>query len=121
MRFSRIAVLLYIFGAATGLCSFVFGQQSKGAAAPADDTQAAWKNEVTGRVLAVKESRLQLETREKRVVEVDATSAIKSHRVNALGVGSFITVTGAYDAKGVLHGQAIQRAKKSVAAWAADR
>jgi hypothetical protein len=96
------------------------GQTQKTTAALHNEA-ASWEHRITGRIVSFKRDQLQVETREKRHVQVDASEAIKNKRVNALSNGSLITVFGAYDAKGVLHAQSIQRAKNLPSAWAADR
>jgi hypothetical protein len=79
-----------------------------------------WQNEITGKVLSVKGTTAQLETRKQRTVELDVSVAIEMHRVNAFKAGAFITAVGIYDAKGVFHAQAIFRAK-SMPSWPLDR
>jgi hypothetical protein len=73
-----------------------------------------------GTIRRVEGSQLTVEARGGRMVEVDATAAIKSYRTIALTVGRAINVLGFYDAKGVLHARAIQRAKSSSAGWPPD-
>jgi hypothetical protein len=70
---------------------------------------------------SINSDRLTLETREKRLVEVDAAPAIKTYRSSVLNLGGTVIVQGEYDANGVLHAEAIQRAKVSPAIWPADR
>jgi hypothetical protein len=55
------------------------------------------------------------------MLEVDAATAMKTHRSALLRVGGSVLVQGPMDAKGVLHSETIQRAKGSPAAWGADR
>ena len=95
--------------------------QTRGTTAPVSPEAARWEHRITGKIVSLKRDQLQVETREKRHVPVDASEAIKNKRVNALSNGSRITVFGAYDAKGVLHAQSIQRAKNLPSAWPADR
>jgi hypothetical protein len=57
----------------------------------------------------------------RRTVEVDATPAVQSQRTSVLAAHGLYTVVGAYDAKGVLHAQTIQRAKNGTTAWPVDR
>jgi len=82
---------------------------------------ARWENRITGKIVSIKDGQLQVETRGKHDLQIDASQAIKSKRVNAYSQGSLITVFGAYDAKGVLHAQSIQRAKNLPSAWPPDR
>jgi hypothetical protein len=97
-----------------------FGQQ-KEPPAPLSQDAAQWEHRITGKIVSINKDQLQVETREKRNVEIDASEAIKNFRVNSYSTGSLITVYGAYDAKGVLHAQSIQRAKNLPSAWPADR
>ena len=78
-------------------------------------------HQIWGTIQAIKGTQITLETRDKRTVEVDAAPAIKNFRSSVLTVGGTVMVQGAYDAKGVLHAESIQRAKASPATWPADR
>jgi hypothetical protein len=95
-------------------------QNKQGTPSSTNADASAWEHRVTGKVLSAKGPLLQVETREKRQVKMDATEAIKSQRAYSYNPGIFITVYGAYDAKGVLHAQSIQRAKNLPAAWPPD-
>jgi hypothetical protein len=90
-------------------------------AAPTDDAAAVWEHQLTGSILSVDGTRLRIEARDKRTVEVDATPAVQSHRASVLAAHGLVTVVGAYDAKGVLRAQTIQRAKNATTAWPVDR
>jgi hypothetical protein len=94
---------------------------TRGAQTPTDNAAGIWEHQLTGRILSVNGKRLQIETRDKRTVEVDATPAVQSQRTSVLAAHGLITVVGAYDATGVLHAQTIQRAKNATTAWPADR
>lgn len=83
----------------------------------ADD---ASQHQISGTIRGIKGSLLTVETRDKRMLEVDAKTAIESHRTNPLVVGGFISASGTLDKKGLLHAQTIQRAKKP-SAWPPDR
>jgi|HubBroStandDraft_6_1064221.scaffolds.fasta_scaffold1390947_1 hypothetical protein len=78
-------------------------------------------HQIYGTIRSIKGSQLTMETRDKRMVTVDATAAIKTYRAVVLGVDRTINVSGTYDTKGVLHAEAIQRAKSSPESWLADR
>lgn len=73
-----------------------------------------------GTIRHLEGSQLTVEARGGRMVQVDATAAIKSYRTIVLTEGRAINVMGSYDAKGVLHAQAIQRAKSSSVGWPPD-
>jgi hypothetical protein len=101
--------------------------------AAADNVQAAsqraleetavfsWEHRLSGKILSLKGTMVQVETRDKRTVEVDAEPAIKSHRAYVLAVGGLITAFGSYDQAGVLHANGVSRAKRLPVAWPEDR
>jgi hypothetical protein len=66
-------------------------------------------------------SRLTLQTRTGRLVQVDAAGAIQTQRINVPPVGHAVDVRGTYDAKGVLQAEMILRQKESPVSWPADR
>jgi hypothetical protein len=78
-------------------------------------------HELYGKITAVKDSRLTIQPRTSHAVEVDATDAVRARLSTPLIVGRAVLVRGDYDSKGVLHAQAILRAKDSAALWPADR
>jgi len=77
-------------------------------------------HQVYGTIRRVEGSQLTVEARDRQMVQVDATAAIKSYRTIVLAAGRAVNVLGLYDAKGVLHAQSIQRAKRASAAWPPD-
>ena len=81
----------------------------------------SWEHRLSGKIVSLKGSLLEMETRDKRTVQVDAAPAIKSHRAHVLVVGGMITAFGSYDTKGVLHAKGISRAKRLPVAWPQDR
>ncbi len=66
-------------------------------------------------------SKITLQTRDGRVIEVDITVAVQTHRSSIPPTGRGVNVRGTYDAKGVLHAETVNRAKDSPAGWPADR
>ncbi|HWX79424.1 MAG TPA: hypothetical protein VNZ02_05020 [Steroidobacteraceae bacterium] len=90
---------------------------------PALEQTAAfsWEHRLSGKVVSLKGTMLEIETRDKRTVAVDAAPAIDSHRAYVLAVGALITAFGSYDQKGVLHAKGVTRAKRLPAAWPEDR
>jgi hypothetical protein len=66
-------------------------------------------------------SRLTVETRTGRLVQVDATTAIQTRHINLPPAGHPVEVRGTYDAKGVLLAETILRQKESPTGWPADR
>lgn len=100
--------------------------------ARADDVQASqpaleqtavfsWEHRLSGKVVSLKGTMVEIETRDKRTVTVDAAPAIDSHRAYVLEVGAPITAFGSYDPKGVLHAKGVFRAKRLPVAWPEDR
>jgi hypothetical protein len=88
---------------------------------PASKDTSQTPHQIYGTIRSMNSGRLTLETREKRLVEVDADPAIKTYRSSVLNVGGTVIVQGLYDVKGVLHAETIQRAKVSPAIWPNDR
>lgn len=120
MRCLLACIFTVILASASSRGAVASGPPPQGAAAATNDNAGIWEHQLTGRIRTVKGSQLEVETRDKRSVEVDAATAINSRRTNVLSAGGFITAVGAYDAKGVFHAQTIQRAKNSSKAWPAD-
>jgi hypothetical protein len=86
--------------------------------------EAPWlSHQISGIVksIDVGGSQLTVQTRSGRLVQVDASPAIQTNRVNIPPVGHAVNVQGTYDAKGVLQASMIQRAKDSSVGWPADR
>jgi hypothetical protein len=86
--------------------------------------EAPWlSHEISGIVKSIDAggSQLTVQTRTGRLVQVDASPAIQTNRVNIPPVGRAVNVQGTYDAKGVLQASMIQRAKDSSVGWPADR
>jgi len=81
----------------------------------------SWEHRLSGKIVSLKGTMVQVETRDKRTVEVDVAPAIKSHRAHVLAVGGLITAFGSYDQKGVLRAKAVSRAKRLPVAWPEDR
>jgi hypothetical protein len=109
----RYLLLTFIIG--------ITGIWSAAAQPAAKSADNAAQHQIYGTIRSIEGSQLTIETRDKRLVKVDATAAIKSYHAVALAVGNTVNVGGPYDAKGVLHAETIQRAKSSPAIWPADR
>ena len=97
------------------------GQEPSASQSSAKSADKGSEHQIFGIIRSVKGSQLTVETRDKRMVKVDATAAIKASRTAVLAVDGAINVAGTYDAKGVLRAETIQRAKSSPAIWPADR
>jgi hypothetical protein len=95
------------------------GQQQSPSPAPQKSERES-QHQIYGTIRSLEGSQLTIETRDKRIVKIDATAAAKSHRLAVLEVGRTIIASGLYDAKQVLHAERIQRAKASPAVWPAD-
>jgi hypothetical protein len=117
MRFFVACIFALVLGSAPLLAS---GQQLRGTAATNDNARI-WEHQLSGKIRSVKGFQLEVETRDKRNVEINAETAIKNRRTNAIFAGSFITAAGAYDDKGIFRAQSIHRAKNSSKAWPTDR
>jgi hypothetical protein len=96
------------------------------AAAPAATTpqpprQEGGEHVIFGKILGIDGSQLRIETRSKTVIQVDTKPAAESHLINIPAVGRAVRLHGAYDAKGVLHADTVQRAKDSELLWPADK
>jgi hypothetical protein len=96
---------------------------SKGASQNAQTEAPGVSHEICGIVKSIDAggSRLTVETRTGRLVQVDASGAIQTRRTNLPSAGRAVDVRGTYDAKGVLHAEMILRQKESSAGWPADR
>lgn len=119
-RFETRIIAAVLAGAISGTAAAA-EPSTHAAPAPTEDAAAVWEHQLTGSILSVDGTRLRIEARDKRTVEVDATPAVQSHRASVLSAHGLVTIVGAYDAKGVLHAQTIQRAKSATTAWPADR
>ncbi len=89
-------------------------------AAPSESSSATLSR-ITGRVLSLDGSRVLLEARDQRTVQVDTAEAARNHLLRPFKPGSVITVYGTWNAQGVLLAQSVQRAKSGVVSWSADR
>jgi hypothetical protein len=112
-----LKICTYILTAAA-LCQAGIGADKP---APLSKEAAMWAHRISGKIITIKGSQLQVETREKHTVSVDASAAVKNRRVNPYLQGSMATIYGTYDARGVLHAQSIQRAKNLPSSWPPDR
>jgi hypothetical protein len=106
----------------TGTWSNSFnGQEPSASQSATKSADSGSLHQIYGTIRSIKGSQLTIETRDKRIVNVDATTAIKTYRSVVLAVDRAINASGTYDAKGVLHAETIQRAKSSPTSWLADR
>jgi hypothetical protein len=109
------------------LVGYGYGATAQTSVTVADENpqaQAPWlSHEICGIVKSIDAggSQLTVQTRSGRLVQVDASAAIQTNRVNIPPVGHAVNVHGTYDAKGVLQASMIQRAKDSATGWPADR
>jgi uncharacterized protein DUF5666 len=112
--------IVMVFGCGTGAAAQV---SSSGTDENAQAVAPWLSHEISGIVKSIDAggSQLTVETRSGRLVQVDASAAIQTNRVNIPPVGHAVKVQGTYDAKGVLQASLIQRAKDSSVGWSADR
>jgi len=92
------------------------GGQAWGQAAP-----AAAQHLVCGIVHKVNGAKFALETRDGKVVKVDASAAIKAERSATLYEGLAVSAEGKLDKSGVLHAESVVRIKSARALWPEDR
>jgi len=78
-------------------------------------------HEVFGRVTAVQDTTMRLQTRNKKELVVDFAGALKAHRVVPPNVGEAMIVDGTYDTVGTLLARVVLRAKNSPAYWLSDK
>jgi hypothetical protein len=122
MRAFGVCVLTIVFASLSSRTTAAAADNVQVAQADLEETAVfSWEHRLSGKILNLKGSTVEIETRDKRTVEVDAAPAIKSHRAYVLAVGGLITAFGSYDAKGVLHAKGISRAKRLPVAWPEDR
>lgn len=81
----------------------------------------AEEHQISGTVRNVEGAHFTLETREHKMVTVDASKARDSLRYPVIAAGNGVVAAGSYNAKGVLEAQTIFRSKSSPAAWPEDR
>jgi hypothetical protein len=107
-----------------GWCGGALAQTPTAAAEPNESAEApGLPHDISGIVTSIDASgaKLTVQTRSSRVVQVDATAALQTHRANIPPVGHAVYAHGTYDAKGVLQAATIQREKDSAVGWRADR
>jgi len=79
------------------------------------------EHRVSGTVRKVEGTRFTLETRDHKMVEVDASKARDSFRYQVIAVGNGVVAAGSYDASGVLQAETVWRSKAHPATWPSDR
>jgi len=122
MRAFGVCVLTMVLTSLIGRVAAADADNIQSPRAGLEDTAAfSWEHRLSGRILSLKGTMVEIETRDKRTVEVDAEPAIRSHRAYVLTVGALITAFGSYDQKGVLLAKGITRAKRLPVAWPEDR
>lgn len=96
-------------------------QTSPGGVAQTSREAKDTEHEIYGTIRSVEGARLSIETRSKKVIQVDLKAALDGHRSVVPVVGRSLVVRGTYDKKGVLHASAAQRAKDSASLWPDDK
>jgi hypothetical protein len=79
------------------------------------------EHQLSGTVRKVEGARFTLETREHKMVEVDASKARESLRYPVIAIGNGVMAAGSYNAKGALQAETVFRSKVAPAAWPSDR
>jgi outer membrane protein assembly factor BamB len=79
------------------------------------------QHEVFGILVSAENGRLKVRDRTGKIIEVNATVAVKEFHSVPLGPGRALRLVGTYDAAGVLHVPTVLRARMSPADWPSDR
>jgi len=104
-------VVLAALTGVTGIAAFAWGQPAPAGA----------QHLVCGIVHKVNGAKFALETRDGKVVQVDASAAIKAERSAALYEGLAVSAAGTLNKSGALQAETIIRIKSSRALWPEDR
>lgn len=121
MRASQACVLAIVLASLLGHARAAAADDLKASQAALEETAVfSYEHRMSGRILSLRGTTIEIETRDKRTVQVDVAPAIKSHRAYVLVVGGPVTAFGSYDQKGVLHAKGVSRAKRLPAAWPQD-
>lgn len=97
---------------------------SRKAEVHAEETRESPKgpeHQIMGTVRKVEGAGFTLETREHKMVTVDASRARESLRYPPVEVGTTVAAAGSYEASGTFLAELVWRAKPSPSAWPADR
>jgi hypothetical protein len=117
-----ILILLVASWHAIGQSTVSFAEQtSPGGQAKGSPEAKDTDHEIYGTIRSVDGARLSIETRSKKIIQVDIKPAIDGHRSVVPVVGRSLAVRGTYDKKGVLHASTVQRAKDSALLWPEDK
>jgi len=79
------------------------------------------EHQVSGTLRKIDGTRVILETRDHKMVEVDVSKARDAAKYAVVGVGNGVTVAGSSGAKGVLQAETVWRVKNAPATWPPDR
>jgi hypothetical protein len=79
------------------------------------------QHEVYGILVSAEGGRLVVRDRTEKIIEVDATVAIREYHSVPLVIGRAVHLGGTYDGAGVLHVATVLRARMSAADWPPDR
>ena len=115
------AIVLAAAAAPTHATASPAAPSSSAPAAAPTNSEGSYAHQIYGIIRSRTDSQLQVETRDKRTVVVDASAAISTFRASGIKLGGFICAWGSIDANGIFHAQTVQRAKSSAVAWPADR
>lgn len=79
------------------------------------------QHEVFGILVSSDDGRLKVRDRAGKIIEVDATVAVREYHSVPLAIGRALHLVGTYDSAGVLHVATVLRARMSAADWPSDR
>ncbi len=79
------------------------------------------ERQVSGTLRKIDGTRITLETRDHKMVEVEVGKARDGGKYAVVAVGNGVTVAGSSGAKGVLQAESVWRAKAAAATWPPDR
>lgn len=88
---------------------------------PPQPPEGPWEHRIYGTVRSVDGTRIALETREHKTVQINAAKAQESHRLQEIGKDDGVMAAGSYDGDGVLQAEALHRVKRQAATWPADK
>jgi hypothetical protein len=79
------------------------------------------EHQISGTLRKIEGTRLTLETRDRKMVEVETAKAQAGSRYAVPAVGKGVTAAGSYDANGLLQAESVARTKAASATWPPDR
>ena len=96
-------------------------QTSPGGQAKGSPEAKEAEHEIYGTIRSIEGDRLSIETRSRKIIQVDIKAAIEGHRSVVPVLGRSLAIRGTFDKKGALHASVVQRAKDSASLWPEDK